>query len=120
MKASQWRLVISSAALKDYQDIVAWTVSQFGAQQARAYAQVIESALQDLREGPEIVGIKWRPELGARIASLHLARKGYKARHLVIVRVETRLASEDPVIEVLRLLHDRMDLQRHLSSTDSE
>ena len=48
--------------------------------------------------------------------TLHVARKGRKGRHFVVFRV-----ARDPdhdVIEVLRLLHDSMDLQRHLPAVD--
>lgn len=117
MTPTKWTLEFSSLALKDYQDILAWTLDRFGAQQARVYAQVIESAFQDLRQGSDVVGLRWRPELGARIASLHVARNGYKGRHLIIFS----LTSEDEaVIRVLRLLHDSMDLQRHQLVTDAE
>lgn len=117
MTLTKWTLEFSSLALKDYQDILAWTLDRFGAQQARVYAQVIESAFQDLHQGPDVVGLRWRPELGARVASLHVARNGYKGRHLIIFS----LTSEDEaVIRVLRLLHDSMDLQRHQLVTDAE
>jgi toxin ParE1/3/4 len=118
MTATQWTLEISSAALKDYQDILAWTLDYFGAQQARIYAQVIESAFEDLQQGPDVVGVKWRPQLGPRIASLHVARNGYKGRHLVIFSVPA--GTNCNVIKVVRLLHDSMDLQRHASFSDAE
>lgn len=118
MTPTKWTLEFSSSALKDYQDILAWTLDRFGAQQARVYAQVIESAFQGLRQGPDVVGLRWRPELGARVASLHVARNGYKGRHLIIFSL-TSLEGE-AVIRVLRLLHDSMDLQRHQLFTDAE
>ena len=65
-----------------------------------------------------MAGVRERPELGTGIASLHVARNGYKGRHMVIFRVIS--AQEISVIKVLRLLHDRMDLQRHDLFTDKE
>lgn len=103
-------------ALRDYQDILVWTRAQFSSQQARIYAQTIESALQELQHGPDLPGVKWRPELGAQIASLHVARNGYKGRHFVIFYVIS--VGDGAVIRVLRLLHDSMDLQRHQLSFD--
>lgn len=116
MKPKEWTLEISSMALKDYQDILVWTQAQFSSQQSRNYAQIIESALKELQYGPYIQGVKWRPELGPRIASLHIARKGYKGRHFVIFNVIS--VGDNAVIRVLRLLHDSMDLQRHQLSFD--
>lgn len=118
MKSTEWTLEISSTALRDYQDILAWTLARFGAQQARVYAQVVESVFQDLRQGSDVAGIRWRPELGAGIASLHVARNGRKGRHMVIFSVVS--AENNAVIRVLRLLHDSMDLQRHPLFTDTE
>jgi toxin ParE1/3/4 len=118
MKPKEWTLEISSMALRDYQDILVWTRTQFSSQQARIYAQTIESALQDLRQGPDMAGVRWRPELGVGIASLHVARNGYKGRHMVIFRVAS--LKDTAVIKVLRVLHDSMDLQRHPLFVDTE
>jgi len=46
--------------------------------------------------------------------TLHVARHGRRGRHFVVFRVGRE--SDHGVIEVLRLLHDSMDLQRHLRS----
>ena len=50
--------------------------------------------------------------LGSDIASLHVARQGRKGRHLLVFRTH----EQDGVIEVLRILHDSMDLARYLDS----
>ena len=62
--------------------------------------------------GPSALGCKTRAELGADVASLHVARQGRKGRHLLVFRAH----EQDGVIEVLRILHDGMDLARHLDS----
>ncbi len=44
--------------------------------------------------------------------TLHVARRGRAGRHLVVYRIG---GTEDPsIIEVIRLLHDSMDLSRHV------
>ncbi len=43
---------------------------------------------------------------------LHVARKGHKGSHIVLFRV-AKIKQRDTII-VLRLLHERMDLARHL------
>ena len=71
-------------------------------------------ALQDtLHDGPEILGSKPRDEIALGIRTLHVARHGRKGRHFVVFRV----ADED-VLDVLRLLHDSMDLARHLPAAN--
>ncbi|WP_062063245.1 type II toxin-antitoxin system RelE/ParE family toxin [Cellvibrio sp. OA-2007] len=118
MTPTKWTLEFSFSALKDYQDILAWTLDRFGAQQARVYARAIESAFQELHQGPDAVCLRWRPELGVRVASLHVARNGYKGRHMIIFSLSA--LEDEAVIRVLRLLHDSMDLQRHQLFTDAE
>lgn len=68
-------------------------------------------AMNALREEcPETIGVKQRDEIGPGIFTLHAARHKRKASHLLVFRV-----IEIQTIEVLRILHGRMDLARHIS-----
>ena len=116
MSASDWRVRLAAKAQDDYQDILQWTVDQFGVDQARAYADTLTIALEDLCSGPEILGVKARGEIGPNLYTLHVARKGRKGRHFVMFQVGQRPGEN--VIDVLRILHDSMDLQRHLPADD--
>ena len=116
MVASIWHVRLGATAQEDYQDILQWTVDQFGQDQARIYADTLTIALEDLCAGPDILGAKARDEIGPNLFTLHVARKGRKGRHFVLFQVGKR-AGEN-VIDVLRILHDSMDLQRHLSTDD--
>lgn len=51
------------------------------------------------------------------MCGLHVARNGRKGRHFIMFRVED--IEEENQIDVLRLLHDSMDLERHLPPTES-
>ena len=84
--------------------------------QARHYAYTLSSALKALSAGPAIIGVKERPEIGNNIRTLHVARNGRKGRHFIMFRVGS-IQGRD-VIDVLRLLHDSMDLERHLPPTE--
>lgn len=53
-------------------------------------------------------------DIAPGIRTLHVARQGRKGRHLVMFRV-----APERVIEVLRLLHDSMDLSRHWPNDDA-
>jgi toxin ParE1/3/4 len=113
---SSWTVRLSSAAEADYQQILRWTVENFGTAQARHYANTLSSALKALSAGPAIIGVKERPEIGNNIRTLHVARNGRKGRHFIMFRLGS-IQGRD-VIDVLRLLHDSMDLERHLSPAE--
>ena len=57
---------------------------------------------------PEPIGSKSREEIGPNIRSLHVQRRGNKGRHLLVFK-----EARNQTIEILRLLHDSMDLTRH-------
>ena len=111
-----WTVRLSDAAEADFRRILRWTVENFSQTQARVYADTLSSALKDLTAGPEILGVKKRSEIDANILILHVARKGRKGRHFILFRVNKQ---ENNVIDVLRLLHDNMDIERHLPSVET-
>ena len=116
LAAQRWTVRLSAAAETDYRQIVRWTLQNFGPTQATDYAALLTAALQALCAGPNIIGVKAREEIGANIWTLHVARQGQKGRHFILFRVSR--FQKRQVIDVLRLLHDSMDLQRHLPPTD--
>ncbi|MDD2882209.1 MAG: type II toxin-antitoxin system RelE/ParE family toxin [Rhodoferax sp.] len=116
MTANSWHVRLASAAEEDYQDILQWTVDKFGLDQAHTYAETLSATIEDLCAGPEILGIKTRSEIGLGLYTLHVARKGRKGRHFLMFQVGHLQGVE--VIDVLRILHDSMDLQRHLPAGD--
>jgi toxin ParE1/3/4 len=83
--------------------------------QAQTYAAVLSAALAALTDGPTAVGAKERREIGNRMFTLHVARGGQRGRHLVLFG--TTLGKHERHIEVLRILHDAMDLSRHVAPT---
>ena len=101
MKRS-WRVWLAQGAERDFFSILHWTTERFGERQARVYETTLRSALKELANGPGAVGSRARPELGADVFSLHVARKGRKGKHLVIFRTHEEAKS----IEVIRILHD--------------
>lgn len=107
-----WTAHLTDQAAQEIEDILDWTYEQFGLLQMDVYTDVINDALEALTEGPQQNGVRPRPELGEGVATLHVARQGRKGRHLLVFRAH----EQDSVIEVLRILHDSMDLARHLDS----
>ena len=104
----RWRVRLAASAEADYQNILRWTAEHFGTLQARRYAQILESAIEELTEGPEIPGSRERSDIGTGIRILHVARHGRRGRHFLLFRISSD--AEPLLIDVLRVLHDRMDL----------
>ena len=112
----KWTVRLTAAAEDDFEDVVQWTRDRFGEAQALVYAETVSIAIEALCEGPSVIGAKSRDEILKGLFSLHTARQGRKGRHFVMYRI----ASAGDAIEVLRILHDSMDLPRHVGNPDKE
>ena len=111
MPASRpWTIRLSQTAQAEYRGILRWTAERFGSRQARLYEETLTSALVALTAGPSQRGVRARPEIGKGFFTLHVARAGHKGRHFILFRVIR--STDDPIVDVIRLLHDSMDLQR--------
>ncbi len=118
-----FRYRLSDAAQADVIDILAWTQVQFGEARRLRYESLIVAALRDVAAQPDRPGSIERPELGAGVRSWHLRlSRGHvgtgaevvrKPRHFLIYRVEPAL------LVVGRVLHDAMELARHLEPEKS-
>lgn len=109
-----WTVRLSATAEADFEHIIHWTSKPFGDAQAIAYAETLSPGIAALSEGPKVSGVKARDEILKGLNSLHVARQGRKGRHFIMFRVSPD--NSDNVIDVLRLLHDSMDLVRHLET----
>lgn len=107
--AGRWRVRLAQAAERDFDDIVRWTAERFGQAQALRYADAMLDAIASLAEGPAVVGSRVPDGLPAGLRTLSVARRGIKAKHLLIYRVRGR-----SLIEIVRILHDAMDVARHV------
>lgn len=108
-----WRVRLARQAEFDLFEISKWTAENFGARQAEYYGETLSLAIEALNDGPEILGSKARDEIGKGIRTLHVASHTRKGRHFVVFRV-----ADEGVLDVLRLLHDSMDLARHLPAAN--
>ena len=109
-----WRVRLAAAAEADFDQILQWTAERFGKRRADIYTETLLAALDALKEGPTVAGVKTRDGLSKDILTLHASRSGRKARHIILFRVEP--GGDERVIQILRILHDSMDLPRHLPS----
>lgn len=95
-----YKLVLTDEAKDDYQDILLFTRERWGEQQQQPYDDLLDAALIAIRENPK----KGRARQGLP--------KGYKlyhaGRHYIAYRIEQQ------TIYVARILHDKMDIARHI------
>ena len=118
MARKRWTIRLTASAEADFQNILRWTKDQFGEAQARGYAQTVSAALEALADGgPTTIGAKARKEIAKGLFTLHVARQSRKGRHSLLFRVGQDDARGE-AIEVLRVLHDAMELPRHLPPMD--
>ena len=108
-----WKVRLASQAELDFSEIITWTNENFGERQAEAYAETLTLAIEALHDGPEQLGVKARHDIGPCIRTLHVARQGRSGRHFVVFS-----EAKDQYIDVLRLLHDSMDLARHIPAAN--
>jgi len=111
-----WDVRLAALANVDFRNIFDWTYEQFGAKQALVYANTIMVALDALVDGPTTIGVKERTEIAKGLFTLSIARGGRRGRHFILFRVAGKGRAR--TIEVLRLLHNAMDLERHVPRSD--
>lgn len=118
MSSSQkrWTVHLASTADADFDDIMAWTAEQFGRKQAEIYAETLVRAIASLAAGPAAIGVKACDDVCAGLFTLHAARPGRRARHIIVFRADPRRFEQG--VEVVRILHDSMDLARHVTTDD--
>lgn len=110
-------LRLSPDAEADIDEILEWSVARFGAEVRDGYEELISATLEGLLDDPRHPATHDRPELGHGIRVVHLrssrsrvragARQIRTPRHFVVYR------QVDGVVQVVRVLHDAMDLPRH-------
>lgn len=114
---------LAAAARADIVDILEYSEAQFGLAARQRYEHLVATALRDIAEEPERPGSAPRPELGGDIRSWHLrlSRDRAKAdggtvrqpRHMILYTVIGETS-----VGVLRVLHDAMELHRHIGEGD--
>jgi toxin ParE1/3/4 len=115
MSERGWRVRLGAPAEVDFANILKWTTENFAARQSRVYRDTLVQAIGELVNGPDVVGCKARDEIIAGLRMLDVARRGRRGSHFLMYR-----AAPNSTIEIVRILHDRMDLRRHVPSVPDE
>ena len=88
-------------------EALVFTLEKFGAKQQARYEELIEQAVDVLRENPHEG--KPRPEVAPEAWTFHIKRPGRRARHLFLYRI----VESSRVVEVHAFIHDGSDLPSH-------
>lgn len=107
---------LTHSAVRDVAYILERSRRDFGARARDRYAQLLDRALLDLAEDPSRIGVVSIEDLRPDSFIYHLkfsrtlsrGRRVLRPRHVLVFRVE-----QDEVI-VMRMLHERQLLDRHL------
>ena len=107
---SAWHVRVAQQAEQDIVAILKWIADQFGSQQVDMYSETLTLSLTALFEGPTLQDVRARDDIQPDLLTLHVARQGRCGRHFVVFQID----NDHHCIDVLRVLHDSMDLQRHV------
>jgi toxin ParE1/3/4 len=101
-------VALAAAAQSDLDAIAARTAEKFGPVQAEISIEALLDTIEDLAAPTAPPRGIAREELGAGVRTLHMRKRGRRGRHLLLY-IET--VDE---VRILRVLHDSMELLRHL------
>jgi len=115
VSVAKFRLSLDAEA--DLIDILRFTQVRFGEGARRRYQGLLRAAFVSVAVEPERIGSLDREQLAAGLRSLHLlycrseSQSGRvdRPRHVVFYRL-----GNDQVVEIVRILHDAMEVERHL------
>jgi len=110
---------LSLAAQSDMITILARTHRDFGRDARLRYEYLLVTAIRELAEDPMRTGSFSRSEFGPGVRSFHLRHSRDRSRHETgIVRQPRHFILyrhiQPSIIGIGRVLHEAMDLQRHL------
>lgn len=108
---ARWRVIVTAPAEADAREALRWTRREFGTTQAKRYREAIAAAVRALRTGPSPTGSSPLHPSRPALRKLHL---GARARHFLVYR-----EAPGQVLLVLRILHDSVDLARHLPPAEA-
>jgi toxin ParE1/3/4 len=104
------KIRVARLARQDMVDILAWTREHFGARQQAIYTRTLGLAMRALADDADIADARSAEYIAPGVQLLHVARGHRKGRHIIVCRVDTASGG----VDVLRVLHDSMDLVRHV------
>ena len=117
------RFRLARPAQIDLANILATSAERWGTDGRQRYATVLADAMRHVADEPQGPLTKKRTELRSGIRSFHIryarrsadAAKVRRPVHVLYYRV-----AQEGVIEIVRVLHEKMDPSRHLDESSTE
>jgi toxin ParE1/3/4 len=113
------RFFLAPAATLDIEAVLSWTQAEGGGEASSRYEALIVRAILDVATNPDLPGSNHRSELAPSARTFHLAHSRNNVphdtgrvkhpRHFLLYRTRP-----DGLVEIARVLHESMDLARHL------
>src|SRR4051812_47210427 len=100
-------VILSPLAKRDIIQALKYTKERWGYHQAREYGNLITEALLAIARDPQ----RGRPRGGVRpgILAYPISQPSRPARHVLFYRI-----ARSGTVEIVRFLHDAMDVEQHL------
>src|SRR6185436_19652845 len=112
------RYRVSAVAKADISNILAKSAEQWGIAARRRYAALLMAAIRIVADDPENASARRRNELIPGIRSFHIR---HAKRRTSTVRTPVHVIYYRPIrtglIEIVAVLHERMEPRRHLGSS---
>jgi toxin ParE1/3/4 len=115
------RFRLSQPAEADLARILATGTEQWGADAGHRYALLLGTAMRKVAADPHGAATRERPELQAGIRSLHIRHARATVPDAPVrspVHVLYYRAIAPDMIEIVRVLHERMEPSRHIGTGD--
>ena len=117
------RFRLARPAQVDLANILATSAERWGAEGRQRCAAVLAAAMRQVADQPEGPLTKKRPELRSGIRSFHVRYTRRSAEAAMVrrpVHVLYYRIAQKGVIEIVRVLHERMEPSRHLDELPTE
>ena len=113
------RLFIAPIAKQDIESVLSWTQEEWDEQAGLRYEALLVQAIIDAATNPDLPGGSRRPEIAASARTYHLTHsrnhvatevgRVKRPRHFLLYRTRP-----DGSVEIGRVLHESMDITKHL------
>jgi toxin ParE1/3/4 len=117
------RFRLARPAQIDLASILATSAERWGADGRQRYAAVLAAAMRQVADQPEGPLTKKRPELRSGIRSFHVRYTRRFSEDATVrrpVHVLYYRVTQEGMIEIVRVLHERMEPSRHLDELPTE
>ena len=117
------RFRLARPAQIDLANILATSAERWGAEGRQRYAAVLAAAMRQVADQPEGPLTKKRPELRSGLRSFHVRYTRRSAEDATVrrpVHVLYYRVAQEGVIEIIRVLHERMEPSRHLDELSTD